>query len=136
MLQWFKAGYFTMGLLVRRVCDEIFLPLGKRFFYLKSQKSAAELFRIFVEFYTSKKYTSYFHKIYFIRLFDIKSHPFVCRKLTSHHEMLNISLQSCKNLVRPVLVSSKNTYIFLYIICFCFRRSYKTVEQSALSTRP
>jgi len=28
MLQWFKAGYFTMGLLVRRVCDEIFLPLG------------------------------------------------------------------------------------------------------------
>ncbi|XP_065061462.1 GRB10-interacting GYF protein 2-like isoform X2 [Rhopilema esculentum] len=28
MLEWFKAGYFTMELLVRRVCDEIFLPLG------------------------------------------------------------------------------------------------------------
>eukprot|EP00794_Sanderia_malayensis_P015268 gene15268-16844_t len=28
MLEWFKAGYFTMGLLVRRVCDEVFLPLG------------------------------------------------------------------------------------------------------------
>ena len=28
MLEWFKAGYFTIGLLVRRVCDEVFLPLG------------------------------------------------------------------------------------------------------------
>ncbi|XP_057304070.1 GRB10-interacting GYF protein 2-like isoform X3 [Hydractinia symbiolongicarpus] len=28
MLEWFKAGYFTMGLQVRRVCDEMFLPLG------------------------------------------------------------------------------------------------------------
>merc|ERR1712048_635652 len=28
MLEWFKAGYFTMGLLVRRIQDEVFLPLG------------------------------------------------------------------------------------------------------------
>ena len=28
MLEWFKAGYFNISLLVRRVCDEVFLPLG------------------------------------------------------------------------------------------------------------
>lgn len=28
MLEWFSAGYFTMGLLVRRGCDERFSQLG------------------------------------------------------------------------------------------------------------
>lgn len=31
MNEWLTAGYFTMGLLVRRVCDEVFLPLGDVF---------------------------------------------------------------------------------------------------------
>ncbi|XP_065675512.1 GRB10-interacting GYF protein 1-like [Hydra vulgaris] len=44
MLEWFKAGYFTMGLLVRRICDATFLPLeqvirfwGRIPFTLKNQ---------------------------------------------------------------------------------------------------
>lgn len=29
MTEWFQAGYFTMSLLVKRGCDEIFQPLGE-----------------------------------------------------------------------------------------------------------
>jgi len=32
MMEWLNAGYFTMGLLIRRVCDEVFLPLGTTLF--------------------------------------------------------------------------------------------------------
>ena len=28
MKKWYEAGYFTMDLMVRRVCDVVFLPLG------------------------------------------------------------------------------------------------------------
>lgn len=29
MTEWFQAGYFTMSLLVKRGCDEVFQPLGE-----------------------------------------------------------------------------------------------------------
>lgn len=29
MAEWFQAGYFTMSLLVKRGCDEVFQPLGE-----------------------------------------------------------------------------------------------------------
>lgn len=29
MTEWFQAGYFTMTLLVKRGCDEVFQPLGE-----------------------------------------------------------------------------------------------------------
>ena len=29
MQEWFLAGYFTMDLMVQRVCDSAMLPLGK-----------------------------------------------------------------------------------------------------------
>ena len=29
MAEWFSAGYFTMNLLVKRGCDDIFQPLGE-----------------------------------------------------------------------------------------------------------
>ena len=29
MAEWFSAGYFTMNLLVKRGCDDVFLPLGE-----------------------------------------------------------------------------------------------------------
>lgn len=29
MSDWFQAGYFTMSLLVKRGCDEVFQPLGE-----------------------------------------------------------------------------------------------------------
>ena len=28
MRDWFNAGYFTMDLMIKRVCDTIMLPLG------------------------------------------------------------------------------------------------------------
>ena len=29
MAEWFSAGYFTMNLLVKRGCDDLFQPLGE-----------------------------------------------------------------------------------------------------------
>ncbi len=29
MAEWFSAGYFTMNLLVKRGCDDVFHPLGE-----------------------------------------------------------------------------------------------------------
>ena len=29
MTEWFQAGYFTMSLLVKRGCDDVFQPLGE-----------------------------------------------------------------------------------------------------------
>ena len=29
MKEWFDEGYFTLDLMVRRVCDEMMLPLGE-----------------------------------------------------------------------------------------------------------
>ena len=29
MAEWFSAGYFTMNLLVKRDCDDLFQPLGE-----------------------------------------------------------------------------------------------------------
>ena len=29
MNNWFRAGYFTMDLMVRRLCDVVMLPLGQ-----------------------------------------------------------------------------------------------------------
>ena len=36
MKKWFDAGYFTMDLMVRRVCDVSFLPLGELCYTLQS----------------------------------------------------------------------------------------------------
>ncbi len=32
MSDWFTAGYFTMDLHIRRMCDAMFLPLGKNMY--------------------------------------------------------------------------------------------------------
>lgn len=29
MTEWFQAGYFTVSLLVKRGCDDVFQPLGE-----------------------------------------------------------------------------------------------------------
>lgn len=53
MLEWFNAGYFTMGLLVKRACDQEFTPLGeliKRWGQIPFTSSAVRITEILLLF--------------------------------------------------------------------------------------